>query len=404
MARKVINYNSLVLKAMHKPFTKQGFVLYTKLSGATINEGNTKAEQDQTYIRLSKSTYNSPTNIRRLFITGSKVVVHLYSPFIHSGSAYKTHVIETAYDNKLLGVDGAAGINNMFDVVKAIMNEQNEKAKYEVEKMGGANVKEPQTYRIDGNILKVLSSTYTCNNIEEVYFDYTVLLAEELKPYVQQFSFEANWQRYTSNGSYSISKCDALAEAFRIFNSVNERNFRTKFPRLRQIGLISNLDEILKHPSLKDACSFARPTFKSWYETNNELIQASGSTVLITQFPVVKFNKEFNVKDNQYKFDKEVLKGAVEKYRKAIDNVVAGKSIDGDVTDNKEEDTKVELAKDPTAMDDMISRLVKVNDNYAKSVLTIAAEGLGKSARQELVDLAVDKKNKTLLSKSLGIK
>ena len=409
MARKNINYNSLILKAMHRPLVGE-YVLYTRVSGANVEEGSTKAEQDEKYKRASQHTFNSPTNIRRIFITGKRVVVHLYTPFYMKGKPYTSYVIDTQYSSDSVGLTKNYGLTDMFDVIKHMMNERNELDEYRINKMRDPKTKEPTTYRVDGNILKVLSSTYACNNIEEIYFDFTALLAEELKPYVRQIAFENNYQQYLNSQSFSFNNGSFLLQALFAFNNITQQNLKNRFPRLRQIALVSNLENVIEHNAQQNHCEFIKNVkdTRTWYEVNEELIKASRSIVFmayVTKPGERKPNTEFIVKDTQYKFDKEVLKDKVDQYKKQLDATVAhGKAgVLGNSADANNEDVGT--------LDEFNKKIIEIfenGDEQAKFVISIAAEGLSLSDRKTIADGVIEKyrgkQYRKLVSAYLGIK
>ena len=73
MAKKTLSLSSLINNNIHKPKTKSGFTLYPKIEGykgaMEGGEATTKAEADPGYKAQVARNYNSPTNIKRIFIT-----------------------------------------------------------------------------------------------------------------------------------------------------------------------------------------------------------------------------------------------------------------------------------------------------------------------------------------------
>ena len=389
---------------MHRPLAGE-FVLYPKVDGADIKEGNTKAEQDSRYQKISQHTYNSPTNIRRLFITGSRVIVHYYTPFIIKGEKHNSYIIDTKLNSDSVGLQSNYEVSNLYEVIKHILSEKNEMMEYQMNKLQDPKAKEPTTYRLEGNVLKVLSSTYACNNIEEVYFDYTALFSEELKPYFTDILSTCGSSLFNST-SFNLVKMDKLLQVFAQFNTGgNISAVKAKFPRLRNIGMISNLNAILDHNSQKQHCEFiknAKDT-RTWFDVNRQLIEASRSTVLLCNVtPGNKPNLEFNTKEAQYKFDKEVLKGAVDKYKKAIDDIIKESKQQKDTGNDEKSNDK---GGEDTVLSRVDKRIIEVldkGDSYAGLAIAIAADGLSLKERESLVD-NLPNKYKVQLSKHLGL-
>ena len=141
MATVSKSLNSLYKKAMHRPMTIDGFALYTKADGysGTV-EGESQAEQSEHYRKHCNSTYNSPTNIRKVFITGKGVAVQYYAKPI-SAKNNGTHWSFNTFDEHF----------NLFDTAFKMLTYQSDLAKYNMSKATGMKCEEPKRYKIDGN-------------------------------------------------------------------------------------------------------------------------------------------------------------------------------------------------------------------------------------------------------------
>ena len=59
----------------------------------------------------------------------------------------------------------------------------NDLSKYKMSQITGVAATEPINYKIDGNGIGIVSNPWVCNNIEEIYFDWTMLISAEVAPY-----------------------------------------------------------------------------------------------------------------------------------------------------------------------------------------------------------------------------
>ena len=180
---------------------------------------------------LSRHTYNSPTNVRRLVLTSRWVYVGLYTPYISSNapSGYGTNVIHKTS-------------NRLHEAVNQILypNHQNHQ-----------DHQDHQNYTLTGDMTAPLS-TWVLSNLEELVVDETVLLSSNISnniiPYETRIKFarmlrEAN--SFKTFGS-SISKCKSAILSYAVPCKSREEVL-SKFPRLQIITVIPGLGK--KNPS-----------------------------------------------------------------------------------------------------------------------------------------------------------
>lgn len=336
------NYNQLIKKAMHKPITKEsGYVLYAKVDGYKgTEERDSQAEKDAEYIKASVNNYNSPTNIRRLFITGSGVTVQYYSSIVKHGKQ----------DSSKWAVSKLGENSNMFEVAKKMALYDQALNQYNLEKAVNSKAVEPDKLIVEGDVIGSVTGTWVCNNIEEVYFDWTAFLSDDVKPYFQDMCTYENYMSFINKSTQytEINDKQRLMEFFSAFNSGGVKDLRKRFPRLRTIAMISNLADILDHKAvIKRSTDFIDKNINTlkqtsnklyengmynkyvkvsesmftWFQMNKALIQASNSIVLMCDLSsdLKKVNTNFILKDNIYKFDKEKLKGVIKSYEEQAD-------------------------------------------------------------------------------------
>ena len=401
MATVSKSLNSLYKKAMHRPMTIDGFALYTKADGysGTV-EGESQAEQSEHYRKHCNSTYNSPTNIRKVFITGKGVAVQYYAKPI-SANNNGTHWSFSTFDEHF----------NLFDTAFKMLTYQSDLAKYNMSKATGMKCEEPKRYKIDGNGIGIISHPWVCSNIEEIYFDWTMLMSAEVAPYFKDFCTASAYQAFISKEEPVIEQnYSGIQSFFEMFNMGGTRNIRKRFPRLRFIAMISRLQDILDNTQLTRKIDLVFRNLEeskhTWYEVNRSAIEQSGSTVLYCdlsntlQFP----NKEFIVKAYQYKFDFDELDGIIKAYIVKINDIVRAKY--GSIAENNE--AEAEDSED-FEYNEIEKRCIEIQqtsgDNVLKNSVLFALKGSGiKVSEFKNIVEQFSKPNRLKIAKMVGLK
>lgn len=411
MAQKKTNYNKEILFALHRPRTKTGFPLYTKVAGynGSSDAIGTQAETDEIYRRESPNKFNSPTNIRRVFICSKYVEVERY--VTSKGDGANKAVIER--------VDVRSYNNSIREVIRNMATNNQRMAEYREEKVINKGIKEPDIYSLCGDVIGVISNPYTCNNIEEVYIDWTALLCNEVKPYFKELASDAALNAFMA-GNYNPKeiKNNIMLDYFTAFNSGGAKDIRTRFPRLRVIGLISNLEEVLDAAlhssvsssdmgislafSIEKSCiqSQIKYKFPTWYEVVKQMGCLDKSLCVISTINTKLPNTNFVIKDNQYKFDRDILKGYVDRYctlvKDSLREIQYSKSSDNI---QKKED-KVEVAGE---IETEVLRLVQQRGmGFAQIALTVATTGMTKTQLEEMFKSFTDE-NRNNMAKLIGL-
>lgn len=408
MAQKKTNYNKEILFALHRPRTKTGFPLYTKVAdySGSADAYSTQAEQDEIYRRECQSKFNSPTNIRRVFITYKNVTVEYYA---------KSNVVERsstrAYDTSIK------------DVIENIMTNNQRMMEYREEKVINRGAKEPDIYSLCGDVIGVISNPYTCNNIEEIYMDWSVLLCDEVKPYFQNLISDGTIQSFmTGTSKPGEMKNDVMLKYFTAFNSGGAKDIRTRFPRLRIIGLISNLNDVIgAEITLKSKSAFNIHTalnfntdkesvkreiefkFPTWYDVVKQSGLLERSSCIISTIQTKLPNTNFIVKDNQYKFDRDILKERVDAYNAQIKNCLREEQYGKGAGEQKGEENKGPKVETAGEIEAELDRIVQQKGiNFAQIVLTVATTGMSKTQLEEMFKEFTDT-NRSSMAKMLGL-
>lgn len=379
MGKKTINLNSIINANIHRPKTNSGYTLYPKVKdykGNMENEQATKAEQDPTYQRQSVKTFSSPTNIRRLFITGAHIRIDYYTaPIINGKSADRTTAVS---------ISNKSGIGmSLFDVAEKIAMYSQDRARYMGEKAINKNAEEPTQYNVTGTF-NMAAYPYTCSNIEEIYFDWTLLLSTEISPYFKDLlttgqgtiaTPEQIAQQFLTFNSQQIVESQLTVQMFSAFNAGGAKNLRKRFPRLREITFISNLDKLLESQNIigntkkyydSNAINNGK-SIKTWFELNENIIRSTPTYVIrgITDKSLPNPNKEFIVKSNMYKFDFEKLDGYVRTYKDKIEKARREALYGNANTSGKLESNTDDIIE----MCDLEKRLLEIEQKYGTKIM-----------------------------------
>lgn len=300
MKKIKVNADVLIAQAINRPCVDK-IPLYTRVDGGndTGFSGSSKTEK---WLKASDNNYNSPTNIRKVFITGDKVVTQLYRPIKKSG-AFDTAGCWREYK--------MTGTQNLFKCVESQVKYESNMRKYYMEKQINRDAEEPVYMEITGKGLRALSHPWVLSNIEELYFDWTLLAAEGNKNDDIKCSeiLSACLNRKKGN----------VRDAFplNLFLSANEDkslDWRSKYPRLKCVALISNLKFVLRNnfDRGKPGIDSIEDSLILWYqrEKNLELIKNSNSLFIVSddirdKSDANKFR--YSLREGIYKYDRDVL-------------------------------------------------------------------------------------------------
>lgn len=202
--------------------------------------------------------YNSPKNVKRLFISGSKVYVQYHLPVPDSNTTFYSGDIKTSTGKNLFEV-----ADNKVQVLKA--------GSGAIPVGGNA----PIDYRVESSMFKAIFNTWVFSNIEEVYWDWTSLidngLALDLLPNVHDVSDLFEFAKKTRKLNEPIYKeSEALKGEIVKLNKGNSASIRDRYPRLRVAAIITNLDDLLRAPDFNPGVR----KYKDNEEWNGDLKEA----------------------------------------------------------------------------------------------------------------------------------
>ena len=372
----VINISELVGKLIHSP------ILYTDTDEIPMYVKVKEKPHDVKYMENMSKTYNSPNNIRRIFLTYSGVTINWYVPYVENKRQLRTYTKNFHFNTS---IDSTAS-----DILKA-----------------GLNGEVDEQSKLVGSPISLLNNLYECSNVEEIYFDWTYALADGCIDSIKEIANENALDKYEFINSirYAQKFSEINTDHFR--NIVDEtlgENWKERFPRLHQVGIISNLEAVMSNPAVINSQGLLKTKndTKTWLESNAELIQRSNSIVQISIIDQSsKPNYNFKVKDQQYKFDHDYLKDYVEKYKKAFENIIRTGNAEG-VKEEPKEETSGEIDETLEALITELRETEKKRgiQNYAMAILRIAYCDMSADEKKKAIN-SVSGENKQLLSKAI---
>lgn len=272
----IINLDKVVSSALHVP-TFKNVPLYTRVDNANAGEKATGFEtKTPEWVDKSKKLYSSPDNIRRLFITYNQIHVELYCP------------VQGSSNRSLTRSKPSNGIS-MIDVVNSVVNGDNE-------------------YTVRGSGFKALVSPWVCSNIEEIYFDWTLLLSREFN---RMGSFSLLNRFYNElKGSTTIEDGRIFGEIFKQVCLEGNQEIIERFPRLKTICYIERLDELYNMTPKNRGTRSLISMNAAWYTNETVVRSIKDPNCVVALYKVLgipNLNTKYSLKDGIYLFDREVL-------------------------------------------------------------------------------------------------
>ncbi len=408
MAKKTLSLNSLINNNIHKPKTKSGFTLYPKVDGykGTMEggEATTKAEADPGYRAQVSKNYNSPTNIKRIFITTKHITVEYHIGPIIGGTSGNRWVQSETRDNE-------SGLT-LYEIAEKIATYEDDTHKYMMEKAINKGAVAPTQYSITG-AFNIGSHPYACSNVEEIYFDWSVLLSSDVAPYFNELLHGATpaqiAMKFANFNANFVSENNMPINLFIAQSAAGSKDLRKKYPRLREITFISNLEELtssgatvgfMKTPEGEQSGT----AYKTWFELNEDIIKNSSTCTLRGNMTsqVANPNDNFILKSFMYKFDFDKLEDHVKSYSDKIKNVIRQQRY-GNVTKEV-----AEADAEDFEMLDIEKRLLEIEQKYGEDAMysiwqyAFNGAGLPKSEIEKILR-RITKPNRSRLAKKINI-
>lgn len=387
------NLDTIISKYIHRPIISKNAdlpPLYARVSGAKETESSIDAEgiKNPLWIKATESTFNSPTNVRRLFIGDTKVFIQYYQPPVMSGKQNNYWLEYSLTDEDRLDkmAQDIMTFNTRFSEAAAM------------------GAKPPTPIKVTKTGMGAVANNWKMSNLEEIYITPSVILSDDIKQRINGAFAIFNGLAQQPTGKIVKSNIPQLI--FESVNGGNIKNIRTRFPRLRTVAFATNLEQAL---GVSGAKRFNEGQPKSldeaginWYSLANKCGATQVCSIVVSVVPFDNSNDKllnFITRPGIYKYDATILDGYVVKYKEQI-TVYARANRDKALgktpaTEEKEVTTKTEYEK---LLDSML-------DSYGEAAVQSTLM-LVKSAKhkQELKDeiSKMTKEGKEKYSKYVG--
>ena len=309
MATIIRNLDTIISKAINGPKVDD-IPLYARVDGEQEIGFDKSSNRSDNWIKASESTFTSPTNIRRILISGTKVAVQTYVPIISRG---KPDTKGCWREISLTGDD------NITDSVMKSIRYASNMEEYLIDKQMNMDTEEPDRVNIRGTGLSALSKPWVLSNVEEVYFDWTLLASEHFRNAGIGCNELLNTYLQNKRG---YLKLDIPLDMLLYANNLTIENLRDKFPRLRYIGLISELSTILNMKYEKGKSIMMDDKNIPWatFKGNIDLIKRTHNLLTISELESID-ETSFAIRQGIYRYDRDILKPFIDKY---IDKIKRG--------------------------------------------------------------------------------
>lgn len=290
--RSNINLDAFMSEYIHRPVPKTGdnrnFPLYSRNDGRS--EGGAK---DADWIEASKRVYNSPNNIKRLFITADKVVVHYYKP-IHGMDSSLEKVY--SFKNNRWGADIQTEINML------------------------AQGMPPQQSRFSKTGLGALKR-WSCSNLEEVYMDLSLFTGTDTMQIIG-----VNFIQLVASGKVKGVMKDSqiggiIEKLFKEATLTGNQDIHDIFPRLRVVGFVQQLSKVIEMSRKMRDGVFIRDIWALQDDVSKTLGVPNNACVMYTTKMYSKENPKFFTRD-YYTFDANILSGYFEECKRKIEDYI----------------------------------------------------------------------------------
>lgn len=244
--------------------------------------------RDTDWVNACVNSYNSPTNVKKLFITSDQIVDIFYTPFITKGQ--KT-------------TEGCYRLRKVSDINDAI----NDIIKYEQSRCGDLaySQKVEQNYKLTGKALSFLTTPWVLSNIEEVYIDLSCMFTENM---INTVGANNVIRVYQSKNAQVLSK--NISNIIEFISGTNIDMLTKQLQRLKVIGIIPNLNELITSGAVQ-----------KFYNNGVFALEATKNGINIKENSAFYFTERLKIMDDgrlsirpYYKFDKEVLSSFADKF------------------------------------------------------------------------------------------
>lgn len=337
------NLDTIISKYIHRPIIVKNLELpplYARVSGGTEkDESNRDIEgiKHPDWIRAAENTFNSPTNVRRLFIGDNKVYIQYFQPPVMSGNQTKYWLEYSMADGDRLG-------NILSEVLGYKKNLEEALA------MGG---KPPEKVKVTKTGLGAISNDWKMSNLEEVYITPSILVSEDIQLRIGAAS--ELLQVMIARPVGVATKHDLPQALFEMANGGAIKNIRTRFPRLRTVAFMTNIEAALELQGARNLRDGLPESLLdagiNFYQNANKNGVLGVSSFIVSQIPFDEgYNKTLNfvTRPGIYKYDALILDSFVNKYKAKLTDLARANTPGRNLakqTSTEESTTKTEYEK-----------------------------------------------------------
>lgn len=299
-----INFSGEIARLIAKPSIGDGIPLYVRVDNEIDGDYSNKELEIISKVNSGRyQTYNSPGNLKILFITekGVKLNYHCGVKGANNTSLNR----EYSYNEKLGNMEHRKG---MLEAAGGILAGANEVKK--IAKSMGAEDSVPD---LRGYGLGGLVRPWVYQNIEEIYFDWLPMACYD----------KSGSMDITSIGGSNILQIISSMVLDSMVDDGEIETLRKRFPRLHTVGVVTDLENVYSNnkDKLKKESEISKigvPWVDKVNSGSKDTSYADGGYAVWRIMSNRKWLMESSVKSGIYKFDGEVLdpyfKGIMNKY------------------------------------------------------------------------------------------
>lgn len=280
---QTINMTQATVKRVHGPVVG-GVPMYVRVDG-TADAGGTQLLRSEDWQKMAQRVQTSPNNIKRVFITRAGVYVERY--------------------RHMTGSKGTRSFMKWSSDMQEVVH-------WQASRLASG---EPLAPSIKGAGLGAIDKPWVCSNIEEVYFDTTVLFSVE----VMNSGLGNLFAQLTANSGQGNSRLvKALFMRFGA-HQTDEQTVLKKFPRLKYVGYIDELDKVYRTYDQMETERWAGDTAGKAAAKLVEKFTESPVVMAAVRNPNIathiwntgrpRLNPEYTVRPGIYVYDRDVLDG-----------------------------------------------------------------------------------------------
>lgn len=312
MADNKYNLDSIISKYIHRPILKASDnlpPLYARTGSESESQSDLEGMSNPLWQKAVQVRYNSPTNVRRLFISDNGVSIQYFQPPFNANEASGGNKYWATYsflsDEKL-----STMAYNVLNYNQLVMD------------AAMRNASKPDRTVVTKTGLGALSNNWKMSNVEEIYITPSILVSEDIRNRFQ--TAESVYMAFQANPTGKLFNDELPLRIFEYANGSNIKDIRSRFPRLRTVAFATNLDKVLEVPkitSLREGLPAETSELGlKWFKHAAKFNIQGLTSLMVADVPFESKAPcvEFAIRPGIYKFDATVLQPFVDKYKAKV--------------------------------------------------------------------------------------